>query len=228
MIGRRGEDKGLAKRRAALLAEIDAEMGMTAPLTGRAALSPAVREAMASTPREAFVAEYDVPFAYVNRPLRLGHGQTISQPFVVALMTDLIEPGADDVVLEIGTGSGYQTAVLAALVRRVYSLEVVAPLAASAAKRLADLGYDNVTVRLGDGYEGWREHAPYDAILVTAAASRIPPALIDQLKPGGRLVAPVGLERLNQDLVVLCKDEDGKVSQRSVLSVAFVPLVPKD
>ncbi len=159
-----------------------------------------------------------------NRPLPIGHGQTISQPYIVALMTELLAPKAGDVVLEVGTGSGYQAAVLAELGARVYTIEIVPPLANSAALRLEQLGYSNVEVRLGDGYYGWPEHAPFDGIIVTAAANAIPPPLIEQLKPGGRMLIPVGAPFSAQELIVLVKDTKGKVSTRSVLPVAFVPL----
>jgi len=214
-----------AARRAELLHQIDGEMRSTARWTGRSELAPAVRDALAKVPREAFVRETDEARAYVNRPLAIGHGQTISQPFIVALMTDLLEPNAGDRVLEIGTGSGYQAAVLSELVERVYSIEVIPALARSAAARLERLGYRNVEVRAGDGNLGWPEHAPFDGIVVTAAAPKIPPALVEQLKPGARMVIPVGASRFEQTLVVIEKSPRGSVSEREVLPVAFVPLV---
>ena len=162
--------------------------------------------------------------AYDNTPLPIEAGQTISQPLIVALMTDLLDPQPSDVVLEVGTGSGYQAAVLAGLVRHVYSVEIVAQLAASAADVLDRLGYDNVTVRAGDGYAGWPEHAPFDAIIVTAAAPEIPAPLLEQLKPGGKLVIPVGGEYDAQDLLLIEMGETGEVTRRSVLPVRFVPL----
>jgi len=207
-----------------LMAEISAEMRETAMLTGKASLSPKVAEAMRAVAREAFVPSEESHLAYINRPLPIGHGQTISQPFVVALMTQLLDPGPDDVVLEVGTGSGYQTAILAKLAGRVYSIEVVPDLATAARERLQRLGYDNVEVRQGDGAQGWPEHAPYDGIIVTAAAPEIPPALIAQLKPGGRLVIPEGRPYARQDLIVATKGEDGKLDAQRVLPVAFVPL----
>jgi protein-L-isoaspartate(D-aspartate) O-methyltransferase len=163
--------------------------------------------------------------AYEDTPLSIGQGQTISQPYIVALMTSLAKPAKDHVVLEIGTGSGYQAAVLARLASRVYSVEIVEPLARRAAERLKELGYQNVTVRQGDGHQGWAEHAPYDAIVVTAAAREIPLALIEQLKPGGRMVIPVGERFSTQDLMLIEKDRDGKAhTRRALLPVRFVPL----
>jgi protein-L-isoaspartate(D-aspartate) O-methyltransferase len=175
-------------------------------------------------PRHEFVPERLRRQAYANRPLPIGYGQTISQPYIVALMTDLVEPGADDRVLEIGTGSGYQAAVLATLVGEVYTIEIIEPLGLAARARLERLGYDNVEVRLGDGYYGWPERAPFDAIVVTAAASHVPPPLIQQLKPGGRMVIPVGSRFLVQQLVLVTKDADGRVTTRQLLPVRFVPL----
>ena len=183
-----------------------------------------VLDAMRSVPREAFVEPGFEEFAYEDGPLPIGQGQTISQPYIVALMTELLEPKSGDVVLEVGTGSGYQAAVLAKLVARVYTIEIVPELAKSATLRLEQLGYRNVEVRLGDGYYGWREHGPYDGIIVTAAANAIPPPLIEQLRPGGRMLIPVGAPFSAQELIVLTKEANGKVSTRSVLPVAFVPL----
>lgn len=207
-----------------LLDEIREEMRGTRHYTGRAALDQRVVAALGAVPRHAFVPDELQYSAYANRPLPIGHGQTISQPYIVALMTDLIRPRADDVVLEIGTGSGYQAAILSRLVKQVYSVEIVDALALQAAARLQRLGYDNVEVRAGNGRQGWPQHAPYDAILVTAAAVTIPAALIEQLKPGGSLVIPVGAPHDAQDLVLVSKDADGRIAQRSVLPVAFVPL----
>ena len=160
--------------------------------------------------------------AYRNRPLSIGSGQTISQPFIVALMTDLLAVKPDDVVLEIGTGSGYQTAVLAELAGAVYSIEIVASLGKQAAATLARLGYGNVHTRIGDGYQGWAEHGPYNSIIVTAAPDHVPPALVEQLKPGGRLVIPVG--KLAQELMVITKNEDGTTTRKEIVPVQFVPL----
>jgi protein-L-isoaspartate(D-aspartate) O-methyltransferase len=211
-----------------LLREIDREMTATAGYTGRERLSPAVRAALARVPREAFVPEGMEELAYANHPLSIGHGQTISQPYIVALMTEVLDLGPEDTVLEVGTGSGYQCAVLAELARAVYSVETIPELAGTAGERLARLGYRNVHTHCGDGALGWPEHAPYDAIIVTAAARAVPPALVEQLAPGGRMVIPVGVSWLGQDLVLLTKDTDGGVHSRDLLAVAFVPLVTSD
>lgn len=213
------------RERRRLRREIETDMRDCASVTGRDTLSPRVIAAIESVPRDRFVPPDMQPSAYENRPLSIGLGQTISQPFIVALMTDMLDPGPDDVVLEIGTGSGYQAAVLAQLVRRVYSIETLPELARTAREHLEGLGYHNVEVRVGDGHLGWAEHAPYDAIIVTAAAPGIPPALLDQLKPGGRMVIPVGLRYMTQDLVLITKDANGETHHRSILPVAFVPLV---
>jgi protein-L-isoaspartate(D-aspartate) O-methyltransferase len=214
--------------RAALLAEIEAEMRETARWTGRAKFSPRVAAALAKVPREAFVPPRSAHAAYENRPLQIGHGQTISQPFIVALMTELLDLEPDDVVLEVGTGSGYQAAVLAELAHEVCSIEVIPELARTAATVLAEQGYDNIALRTGDGGAGWPERAPFDAIIVTAAAPDIPPALIEQLHPGGRMVIPVGPRYGDQELLLVTKDAAGKVTQRNVLPVAFVPLTGGD
>jgi protein-L-isoaspartate(D-aspartate) O-methyltransferase len=219
------DDAVLAEERAALLREIEEEMRLTAHLTGRKALAPAVRAAMEAVQREEFVAADDKPFAYLNRPLGIGHGQTISQPFIVALMTELIDPKPEHVVLEVGTGSGYQAAVLATIVKAVYSVEVVPALAETARERLRRLGYANVEVRHGDGHAGWPEHGPFDGIVVTAAAPEIPPPLVAQLKRGGRMVIPVGRPYHEQALLVVTKSAEGEVAEERVLPVAFVPLV---
>ncbi len=192
--------------------------------TGEEALNEHVMQSLGSVERHKFVPTRQQAFAYENRPLSIGHGQTISQPYVVALMTDLIEPGRDFVVLEIGTGSGYQAAILAKLVTHVYSIEIIEALADDASARLARLGYDNVTIRLGDGYHGWEEHAPFDAIVVTAAASHVPPALIEQLKPGGRMIIPVGGRFMVQQLLLIEKTLADDVITRQVAAVRFVPL----
>lgn len=207
-----------------LLDEIREEVRATRQLTGRSALDERVIEALRQVPRHAFVPDEIQYGAYANHPLPIGHGQTISQPYIVALMTDLIQPRPDDVVLEIGAGSGYQAAVLGKLVSQVYTMEIVEALAREAGERLHRLGYDNVEVRQGNGRLGWPEHAPYDAILVAAAARQIPPALIEQLKPGGILVIPVGEQNAAQNLTVIRKQENGRVEQTHVLPVAFVPL----
>lgn len=218
-----GKDGAPAARRF-LLEEIAREARETGAWTGRPAFASRVMTAMATVPREEFAAFGRAEAAYVNAPHAIGCGQTISQPYIVALMTDLLDPAADHVVLEIGTGSGYQAAVLSLLVRRLYSIEIVAPLAAAARARLARLGYDNVVVCQGDGARGWPEHAPYDGIIVTAAAPEIPPALVAQLRPGGRMVIPLGQPGESQMLVLVTRDADGAVSRRDLLAVAFVPL----
>jgi len=175
-------------------------------------------------PRHEFVPEAQRRHAYENRPLAIGHGQTISQPYIVALMTSLARPAPGQKILEVGTGSGYQAAVLAEAGASVYSVEIIEPLARQAAQRLRVLGYRNVQTRIGDGYYGWKEHAPYDAIVVTAAASSIPPPLIAQLKPGGRMVIPVGSSFFTQTLMLVEKRADGRVRTRQLLPVQFVPL----
>jgi protein-L-isoaspartate(D-aspartate) O-methyltransferase len=207
-----------------MIGDIEAETRYTKHMTGLSSLDPRVLEVMAEVPRHRFVPQGMQDQAYYNGPLPIGHGQTISQPFIVALMTELLKPRISDQILEVGTGSGYQAAVLSRLVRRVYSLEVVESLSISAAGVLVDLGYDNVECIYADGYEGLPEHAPYDGIIVTAAATEIPPPLIRQLKPGGRLVIPVGERGFHQDLMVLTKDAEGKTELHYVLGVAFVPL----
>ena len=185
--------------------------------------NPRVLQAMARVPRHRFVPEDLAAEAYENHALPIGHGQTISQPYIVAAMTELLDPQPDDVILEIGTGSGYQAAVLADLVRRVYSIEIVDELGREAEGRLRRLGYENVNVRLGDGYNGWPERAPFDGIIVTAAPESIPDPLVEQLKPGGRMVIPVGRSTGVQTLVLLEKRADGELVKRSVMPVMFVP-----
>ena len=193
--------------------------------TGRAELAPEVMRALAEVPRHEFVPPEREEQAYENRPLPIGYGQTISQPYIVALMTDLLKAGAGSRVLEVGTGSAYQAAVLAELGVRVYSVEIIAPLEESARRRLERLGYRDVDVKLGDGYYGWPEHAPFDAIIVTAASDHVPPPLVRQLAPGGRMVIPVGPRFGIQRLLVVEKDDDeDAVFARSILPVRFVPL----
>jgi protein-L-isoaspartate(D-aspartate) O-methyltransferase len=192
--------------------------------TGEESLNDDVLRSLVTVRRHEFVPQRQKPYSYENRPLPIGHGQTISQPYIVALMTDLIEPGADDVVLEIGTGSGYQAAILAKLVKHVYSIEIIEALADESAARLERLGYDNVTTKLTDGYYGWEEHAPFDAIVVTAAASHVPPPLVQQLKPGGRMIIPIGGRFMTQQLLLLEKTDNDEVITRQVAAVRFVPL----
>ncbi len=185
---------------------------------------PRVLEVMKRVPRHLFVPRPLRMLAYENRPLPIGYGQTISQPLIVALMTDLLEPKSGQNVLEIGTGSGYQAAVLAELGMRVYTMEIIEPLAQSAKKRLETLGYRTITTRSGDGYNGWKEEAPFDSIIVTAAEDHIPPPLLAQLKPGGRMVIPVGHRFMTQRLVLVRKDTKGRIITRHLLPVRFVPL----
>ena len=207
-----------------MIGDIEAEVAYTRRMTGRDSLDPRVMEAIRQVPRDEFVPENMRRMAFANGPLPIGYGQTISQPYIVALMTDLVRPREDSVVLEVGTGSGYQTAVLSLLVRRVYSCEIVPELAQEAESRLQRLGFENVEVRAGDAYYGWEEHAPFDGILVTAAAIDVPLPLIEQLRPGGRMVIPVGRPYGHQELCLVEKDPLGKVVRRAVLGVAFVPL----
>ena len=183
---------------------------------------PDVLEAMRTAPRHRFVSAGQEDAAYSDRPLPIGHGQTISQPFIVAYMTELADVDSDDRVLEVGTGSGYQAAVLAEIVDSVYTIEIIPELAASARERLESLGYDNVVVKHADGYYGWPEHAPYDAIVVTAASEHIPPPLIEQLREGGRMIIPVGTPFRTQTLMLVTK-EGGDVKTRSLTPVRFVP-----
>jgi protein-L-isoaspartate(D-aspartate) O-methyltransferase len=212
-----------AKERAALVEEVRI-WGKRDPPPGRRSFDEKVLSALNDVRRHEFVPRNARDEAYANHPLPIGHGQTISQPYIVALMTDLVEPKEDDVVLEIGTGSGYQAAVLAKLVKKVYSIEIIEPLAKSVSERLDRLGYGNVETRLGDGYYGWEEHAPFDAIVVTAAASHVPPPLIQQLKPGGRMVIPVGGRFMLQYLLLIEKNNDGEIITRQITAVRFVPL----
>ena len=217
-----GDDYTQARQH--LLSEIERDAQETSLYLDREALDPRVMAVIGRVPRHEFVPANQRSNAYRNRPLPIGHGQTISQPYIVALMTDLIEPQPDHRVLEIGTGSGYQAAVLAELTGQVYSIEIIEELGEQARERLARLGYDNVSVRLGDGYYGWEEHAPFDTIVVTAAASHVPPPLVAQLKPGGRMVIPVGSRFLTQQLVLIEKQQDGQLITQQLLPVRFVPL----
>jgi protein-L-isoaspartate(D-aspartate) O-methyltransferase len=212
--------------RARMVREVDAMYADTRAETGLAAMSPAVRAALGKVERHRLVPALQVSAAYRNHPLSIGSGQTISQPYIVALSTDLLDPKPQDVILEVGTGSGYQAAVLAEVVKQVYSIEVIESLGTTAAARLAELGYRNVEVRIGDGYRGWPDKAPFDGILVTAAAPQVPPALAAQLKTGGRMVIPVGGSDAVQYLKVLTKRADGGYDEKRVLPVRFVPLVP--
>ena len=217
-----------AAQRARLVEEVEATYAETRTETGLAALSPRVRAALGRVERHRLVPLDQRALAYRNHPLPIGHGQTISQPYIVALSADLIAPQPGHVVLEIGTGSGYQAAILAEIVKQVYTIEIVEPLGRSAEAKLKEMGYANIEVRIGDGYLGWPEKAPFDGIVVTAAAPRVPQALIDQLKPGGRMVIPVGERWEVQQLLLVTKRADGTTERRNVLPVRFVPLVPKN
>jgi protein-L-isoaspartate(D-aspartate) O-methyltransferase len=192
-------------------------------IIGEGIKDPETIRSMRTVPREEFVPKDMRRMAYANRPLPIGYGQTISQPYIVALMTELLEVDADDRALEIGTGSGYQAAVLSLIVREVYTVEIIASLGSSAANRFERLGYENVHVKIGDGYFGWKEHAPFDAIIVTAAADHIPPPLLKQLKPGGRMCIPVGQPYFPQVLKLVLKDSKGDVTVRDIIPVIFVP-----
>ncbi len=207
-----------------MLRDIETEVEYTRKWIGKNALDRRVMEAMAEVPRHEFIPGTARGYAYANGPVPIGHGQTISQPYIVALMTDLLDPQPDDRILEVGTGSGYQAAILSGLVSKIYSVEIVEELAAQASKRLSRLGYTNVETRVGNGYFGWREQAPFDGIIVTAAAPNIPQPLLDQLKPDARLVVPVGLPYSHQELMLVEKDSSGALHSKGVLAVAFVPL----
>jgi len=211
------------QQRRGMVAEVRAMVRDTSTYTKMQRLAAPVLVAIDSVPRHEFVPQRLWGVAYENRPLPIGEGQTISQPYVVALMTDIALVDANSVVLEVGTGSGYQGAVLAEIAQHVYSIEIIESLGRRAASTLARLDYENVTVRIGDGYHGWPEKAPFDVIVVTAAPDQIPQPLIDQLKPGGRLVIPVGSQLGSQVLRVLNKDDQGRISIQDVLPVGFVP-----
>ena len=219
----RADDAGYAEQRSAMVADVELYARLAADSMGEV-IDERILRSLGSVERHEFVPDDQKRFAYDNRPLPIGHGQTISQPYIVALMTKLIEPDENDVVLELGTGSGYQAAILAELVKAVYSIEIVPPLASQAEALLVRLGYDNVTTRLGDGYYGWEEHAPFDAIIVTAAASHVPPPLIRQLRPGGLMVIPVGGRFMTQQLLLIQKTHEGEVKSWQIASVRFVPL----
>lgn len=217
-------DNDYAQQRQRLVETVEEHVRETSDYLGRARLDPRVMKALGTVARHEFVPAKLRDRAYENRPLPIGHSQTISQPYIVAIMTDLLELTPQHRVLEIGTGSGYQAAILAALIEQVYSIEIIEPLGEAARERLARLGFDKVQVRIGDGYYGWEEHAPFDAIVVTAAASHVPPPLIKQLKPGGRMVIPVGSHFMTQQLLLVTKSMNGEVRTQQILPVAFVPL----
>lgn len=184
-----------------------------------------VIKAMNDVPRHLFVKESLRDLAYADGPLPIGHNQTISQPYIVAYMTEILQPDTHHIVLEVGTGSGYQAAILSKLVNHVYSIEIIPELGKEAANRLDKLGYDNVTVKIGDGYNGWEEHSPFDRIIVTAAPEQIPKKLVDQLKSGGLMVLPVGKTSFGQDMRVVKKDKTGQVTTQETIPVRFVPMI---
>ena len=210
-----------------LIAEIEVEAQLTASYTGRGAFRPDVLAVIGRVPRHEFVPVELQPYAYLNRPLPIGFEKTVSQPYIVALMTEVLDLQPTDVVLEIGTGAGYQAAVLAELVRRVYTIDIIEELAGGAEKRLKRLGYANIDVRVGNGYYGWPEHGPYDKIMVTAASDLVPPPLIAQLKPGGRMIIPTGIPE-KQALTLVEKSPGGSVSTRDLLPVRFSELEEPD
>ena len=212
-------------RASLLLEQISADARSTANWTGHPVFDDVVMKALELVPRHAFVPDQDQALAYANRPLSIGHGQTISQPYIVALMTVLLELEPGHRVLEVGTGCGYQTAILAELVDQVFTIEVVSELAAKAKEKLNYLGYNTIDFQTGNGREGWLEKAPFQAILVTAASGSIPLALVDQLDLGGRMVIPIGSQEGTQNLVVLVKNKTGEITKNEVLPVSFVPLV---
>lgn len=208
-----------------MLRQIQDDVIYTRSITGIDKLSELTVRALTKVPRDYFVPEYLKDMAFENGPLPIGHGQTISQPYIVALMTELLSVKPDHIILEIGTGSGYQSAILSQLCKRIYTVELIPELSHFAEERFQMLRYNNIETRVGNGYYGWPEHAPYDGIIVTAAATHIPETLVKQLKPGGKLVIPVGLQHMHQELLLLEKDQKNKSMVRKVLDVAFVPLV---
>ena len=223
-IPAKGDGDKYGQLRREMVREIEADVRYTSLYIKKKRLDPHVMAVMETVERHKFVPDSQLAWAYANQPLPIGHGQTISQPYIVALMTDLVEVDKGDKVLEIGTGSGYQAAVLAEMGAEVYTIEIIGVLAEEAARRLAALGYNRVRTRHGDGYYGWPEEAPFDAILVTAASDHIPPPLIQQLKPGGVMVIPVGSRFLVQQLVLVTKDNEGAITTRQFLPGSFVPL----
>ncbi|MCU7938053.1 MAG: protein-L-isoaspartate(D-aspartate) O-methyltransferase [gamma proteobacterium symbiont of Bathyaustriella thionipta] len=218
------EDLNYMQKRQQMVRLIEDDVKRTSVYLDKEALDPKVMQAMGAIPRHKFVPESMWDDAYQNNPLPIGHGQTISQPYIVAIMTDLLKLSEHDKVLEIGTGSGYQAAILAQLVNHVYSIEIIEPLGLRAAGLFKQLDYTNISTKIGDGYYGWGKHAPFDAIIVTAAASHIPQPLIQQLKPGGHMMIPVGSQFITQQLLLVTKAEDGHVTTRQILPVLFVPL----
>lgn len=217
------EDHYMQKRQQ-MVQLIEQDVRQTSQYLDTEALDPKVLKTIGTVPRHKFVSPEHLAQAYHNNPLPIGYGQTISQPYIVAIMTDLLKLTETDKILEIGTGSGYQAAVLSELVQQVYSIEIIEPLGELAQQRFKELGYTNITTKIADGYYGWKEHAPFDAIIVTAAASHIPHALIEQLKPGGKMMIPVGSNFMTQQLLLIDKSNDGELQTRQVLPVRFVPL----
>ena len=218
------ENDAISMARQRMVREIELTQRAVSDETGQVGFAPRTLEVMSETPRHLFVPQDERHAAYANRPLPIGHGQTISQPYIVALMTDLLKVKPGDRVFELGTGSGYQAAILSKLGAEVYSVEIVEPLGRQAQDTLSRLDYSNVHVKVADGYYGWPEHAPFDAIIVTAAGSHVPPPLIEQLEAGGRMVIPIGTSFLTQYLMLVEKQVDGSVTTRQVLPVKFVPL----
>ena len=217
------DQKKFTQQRQQMVEEIEADADITDKYFGKKSFDPAVMQAMATVPRHEFVPSDMLEHAYLNRPLPIGYGQTISQPYIVALMTDLLQTEAEHRVLEIGTGSGYQAAILSQLVAEVYTIEIIEGLASKTSQLLDRQGYKNIKTRIADGYDGWPQHAPYDGIIVTAAISHIPPPLVQQLKNGGRMIIPVGTRFQTQYLTLVEKDMQGEVTTRQLLPVMFVP-----
>lgn len=217
-------DRAFAEGRALLVEDVAADVARTHQYLGKNQLDPRVMAAIATVPRHKFVPEELRDAAYLNQPLPIGHGQTISQPYIVAIMTDQLGVFDGRRVLEVGTGSGYQAAILAEAGAEVYSIEIVEPLADEAKQTLHELGYENIRLKTGDGYAGWPEHAPFAGIIVTAAPKTVPQPLLDQLMPGGRMIIPVGGQLFGQELIVIDKDIDGTIRQDELLPVRFVPL----
>jgi len=215
------EKQEFAELRQRMVMEIASITAMVGDRIGKYNLDPDVLAVMGTVARHDFVPHEMQPYAYLDRPLPIGHDKTISQPFIVALMTDFLQVGSQDVVLEIGTGMGYQSAVLAALARKVYSIEIIEPLAVQAEQRLARAGCANVEVKIGNGSNGWPEHAPFDRIIATAAPELIPPSLMHQLKPGGRMVIPAGLPDSQQLILVEKNAASGKLATKEILPVRF-------
>ena len=212
-----------ALQRQQMLAEIEDDVRLTTKYIDKKSLNMQVMQVMNMVPRHEFVPDHIRINAYENRPLPIGYGQTISQPYIVALMTDLLKPQPGQRVLEIGTGSGYQAAILSKLVSQVYSIEIIEDLGKATSRLLDRLDYDNIETRIADGYDGWSAHAPFDSIIVTAGISHIPPPLVQQLKKGGRMVIPVGTRFQTQYLTLVEKDMQGAITTRQILTVSFVP-----